>query len=99
MVDNGALKTTLGISMAVISSEHFMSAGLSSPWSVKKFAVTQKDRDEVWYYWKEAAIASMLFGIFVGWMLKDWWVIIASILTIVYYYWLYRDALGQDIKF
>ncbi len=92
-MDNGTLQRTLGISMAVISTEHFMSAGLSSPWSVKKFAQTEDDRADVWHYFWEAATASFIFGAFVAYMLKDYWVIVSSVLTILYYWYLYDDAL------
>lgn len=92
-MDNGTLQRTLGISMAVISTEHFMSAGLSSPWSVKKFAQTTADKEEVWHYFWEAALASFIFGAFVSYMLSDYWVIASSLLTIGYYYYLYDDAL------
>jgi hypothetical protein len=92
---NGRLKETLGMAVSVIGSEHFFSAGLSSPWSTAKFAISDKDKEEVWHYFNEAAYASMTFGIVVSYMLKSWYPIISSGLTLAYYRKLYKDALTR----
>lgn len=89
------LKNTLGLAVSVIGVEHFMSAGLSSPWSVAKFAETQEDKNQVWHYFREAASASMIFGGVISWMLKSWYPVIGSGLTVAYYYKLYKDALEK----
>ena len=45
------LKAALGLSVSMISSEHFFSAGMSSPWSVAKFAKSPEDKRQVWQLW------------------------------------------------
>lgn len=92
---NGKLRDTLGMAVSVIGSEHFMSAGLSSPWSTAKFAISDKDKEDVWHYFNEAAYASMTFGVVVSYMLKSWYPIISSGLTLAYYRKLYKDALSR----
>lgn len=92
---NGKLRDTLGMAVSVIGSEHFMSAGLSSPWSTAKFAISDKDKDEVWHYFNEAAYASMTFGVVVSYMLKSWYPLVSSALTLAYYRKLYKDALTR----
>ncbi len=44
---NDTLKKTLGMAVSVIATEHFMSAGLSSPWSVAKFAISDEQLDQI----------------------------------------------------
>ena len=92
---NGKLRDTLGMAVSVIGSEHFMSAGLSSPWSTAKFAISDKDKEEVWHYFNEAAYASMTFGVVVSYMLKSWYPLVSSGLTLAYYHRLYKDALSR----
>jgi hypothetical protein len=92
---NGKLRDTLGMAVSVIGSEHFMSAGLSSPWSTAKFAISDKDKEEVWHYFTEAAYASMTFGVVVSYMLKSWYPLVSSGLTLAYYRRLYKDALSR----
>ena len=92
---NGKLRDTLGMAVSVIGSEHFMSAGLSSPWSTAKFAISDKDKEEVWHYFNEAAYASMTFGVVVAYMLKSWYPLVSSGLTLAYYRRLYKDALSR----
>ena len=92
---NGRLKETLGMAVSVIGSEHFMSAGLSSPWSTAKFAISDQDKSEVWHYFNEAAYASMTFGLVVSYMLKSVYPIVSSALTLAYYRKLYKDALSR----
>lgn len=94
-LSNDSLKNTLGMAVSVISTEHFMSAGLSSPWSVAKFAETQEDKDQVWHYFNEAATASLIFGGIVSYMLRSVYPIGSSALTVAYYRRLYKDALEK----
>ena len=98
MVDeltNGNLKKMLGMSVSVISTEHFMSAGLSSPWSVAKFAISDEDKSQVWHYFWEASQASAIFSVITAYMLKSWYPIASSALTLGYYHKLYKDALSR----
>lgn len=92
---NNDLKSTLGLAVSVIATEHFMSAGLSSPWSVAKFAVSDEDKKEVWNYFNKAAIASLGFGALISYKLKSIWPVISSGATVVYYRNLYSDALSK----
>lgn len=92
---NDSLKKTLGMAVSVIATEHFMSAGLSSPWSVAKFAISEDDKQQVWHYFHEAAGASAIFSVITAYMLKSWVPIISSALTLGYYKKLYTDALGH----
>lgn len=92
---NDSLKNTLGMAVSVIATEHFMSAGLSSPWSVAKFAISDEDKQQVWHYFHEAASASAIFSVITGYMLKSWVPLISSGLTLAYYKKLYADALSK----
>lgn len=92
---NDTLKKTLGMAVSVIATEHFMSAGLSSPWSVAKFAISDEDKQQVWHYFYEAVYASAVFSVITAYMLKSWFPIISSGLTLAYYKKLYADALSR----
>jgi hypothetical protein len=92
---NDTLKKTLGMAVSVIATEHFMSAGLSSPWSVAKFAISDEDKQQVWHYFNEAVYASAVFSVITSYMLKSWFPIISSALTLGYYKKLYADALSR----
>lgn len=92
---NDSLKKTLGMAVSVIATEHFMSAGLSSPWSVAKFAISDEDKQQVWHYFNEAVSASAIFSVITAYMLKSWVPLISSGLTLAYYQKLYADALSR----
>lgn len=92
---NDTLKKTLGMAVSVIATEHFMSAGLSSPWSVAKFAISDQDKQEVWHYFYEAVSASAAFSVITAYMLKSWVPVLSSGLTLAYYRKLYADALSR----
>lgn len=94
-LSNDSLKNTLGMAISVIATEHFMSAGLSSPWSVAKFAISDEDKQQVWHYFNEAATSSTVFSAITAYMLKSWYPVISSGLTLLYYKKLYRDALAR----
>ena len=83
------------MAVSVIATEHFMYAGLSSTWSVAKFAITQEDKDQVWHYFYEATGASVIFSVITAYMLKSWTPLISSGLTLGYYRKLYADALSR----
>lgn len=91
----GALKSTLGMSMSVIGTEHFFSAGLSSPWSVAKFAQTLEDQKDVWHYFDESATSSLLFGSVLSLTLRSIWPVAGSLATTFYYKNLYKSALDK----
>ncbi len=94
MLEIAALKSTLGIAMSVVGTEHFMSAGLSSPWSTAKFAKTLEDKKEVDHYFSEAATSSLLFGGFLSYSLKSLFPIIGAGALVLYYKNLYNKALS-----
>jgi hypothetical protein len=85
MTDNGlqGVKNALGFGVSLIAAEHFISAGMSSPWSVAKFAETQEDADQVWKLFKEASIASIVSSVIIGWLLGDVEVFVWSVVGAV----------------
>jgi hypothetical protein len=71
MTDMQRLESALAFGISMIASEHFISAGLSSPWSVAKFAKCQKDKRQVWQLFAEAGAASLVSAAIIGWLLED----------------------------
>lgn len=90
-----AVESILGMALSIIGTEHFMSAGLSSPWSVSKFAQSLEDKDEVWHYFNEAGTASLIFGAALSYQLKTIWPLAGSGITVLYYKNLYNSALKK----
>jgi hypothetical protein len=74
------LKNALGLTTTVIASEHFISAGMSSPWSVAKFAQSDQDAKQVWKLFGEAMAASVVMAVVVSWLLGSWQVFFWSII-------------------
>lgn len=74
------LKNALGFGVSMIAAEHFISAGMSSPWSVAKFAKTQEDADQVWKLFKEASIASIVSSVVIAYLLGDREVLVWSLI-------------------
>jgi hypothetical protein len=73
------LKNALGFGVSLLAAEHFISAGMSSPWSVAKFAKTQQDQDQVWKLFYEAGAASVASAVVIAWLLRDWQVLFWSL--------------------
>lgn len=65
------LKNALGFGVTLIAAEHFISAGLSSPWSVAKFTESDEDERQVWKLFKEAGAASIASAAVIGFLLQD----------------------------
>jgi hypothetical protein len=65
------IKNALGFGVSMIAAEHFISAGMSSPWSVAKFAETAQDEAQVWKLFTEAGVASIASAAIIGWLLGD----------------------------
>jgi hypothetical protein len=63
------IQSALSFIASTLTAEHMISAGMSSPWSVAKFAKTQKDKDQVWQLFTEAIIVSAGISILTAWML------------------------------
>jgi hypothetical protein len=96
-----ALKDALAFSIAAIAGEHFLSAGLSSPWSVQKFSESEEDAAVVWRLFYHAAIASAVFAVIVGWMMHNGKAILyglgGSVLVSLLYYYEYKQALAGQL--
>jgi hypothetical protein len=73
------LKNALGFGVSMIASEHFISAGMSSPWSVAKFAKTDQDAAQVWKLFWEAAAASLVSALIIAYLLRDFEVLLWSL--------------------
>lgn len=65
------LRAALGFSVSAIAAEHFFSAGMSSPWSVAKFATTPTDQAQVWRLFWENILAGIAFAAVTGILLHD----------------------------
>jgi hypothetical protein len=70
MADNvQGLKNAMGFGISLLAAEHFISAGMSSPWSVAKFAESEQDAAQIWKLFSEAGAASLISAgimLFVG---------------------------------
>ena len=66
------LKNALGFGISLLAAEHFISAGMSSPWSVAKFAETDTDVAQVWRLFFEAGAASVVSSGVIAFLLRDW---------------------------
>ena len=99
MAENGQLRNALALSVSALSAEHVLSATLSSPWSVAKFAQTDDDRRQVWRLFKEAAVASFVFAAIVGFMLRSedsdalMWSIVGTLGIVAWVGWDYKRAM------
>lgn len=95
------LKAALGLSVSLIAGEHFFSAGMSSPWSVSKFAKTEQDQGEVWTLFWEAAAGSAVFAVAVGFLLGDGLAFLMSlagaVVIIAWMYWDYKRAMAGTL--
>ena len=95
------LKAALGLSVSMISSEHFFSAGMSSPWSVAKFAKSPEDKRQVWQLWGEAAGASLAFAVVIGVILGDMLSFVLSVAGAIavslWMWWDYKRALDGGL--
>src|SRR6266852_7014550 len=72
------LKNALGFGVSLIAAEHFISAGMSSPWSVAKFAKSEEDANQVWKLFWEAAAASVVSAVIIAYLLRDFEVFLWS---------------------
>lgn len=86
-----------GVGMSLISSEHFFSTFLSSPWTVEKFCETEEDREKIRKYYMLAVAASMATAFVLAHILKQPWPIIAAAILCVMYIYIYERALRGGI--
>jgi hypothetical protein len=91
------LEAVLVLGISAISAEHFFSAGMSSPWSVSKFATSDEDKRQVWRLFKYAAYGSIIFAVIIGLALggaKAFWYAVGGAGAITAWMWYeYREAL------
>jgi len=92
-----AIQTAAGIGMAVISSEHFFSTFLSSPWTTEKFAESEEDKAKVRKLYWIAVACSLVTAIILSIILKQWWPLVSAIILCVIYYATYERAMGKGI--
>jgi|SRR5271157_1201894 len=99
--DIQGVKNALGFGVSLIAAEHFISAGMSSPWSVAKFAKTQEDADQVWKLFTEAGIASVVSSVIIGFLLGDLevfvWSVAGAVAVMVFVGSEYRRALDGTL--
>lgn len=90
--DIKALKSALGLSVSMLSSEHIFSATLSSPWTTGKLTQTEQDESAFWQLFTEAAIASVAFSLVIGYLLHDMQALILSMIgTALIILWMWYD--------
>lgn len=86
-----------GIGMSVISSEHFFSTFLSSPWTVGKFVETEEDRRKIRKYYVMACISSLIVACVLAGILKQKWPIVATVILCIMYVSVYELAMRGKI--
>lgn len=90
-----AIATAAGIGMSLIATEHFFSAGLSSPITTRKFLSEQaEDRAEVQRAVHLAVVMSLVVGGIMSYILKQPWPLLAAVALVAFYYNEYMRALG-----
>lgn len=67
------VRSALAFGVSAISAEHFFSAGMSSPWSVSKFAESDEDKAQVWKLFWVGAGASAAFAVALAAILGNSW--------------------------
>jgi hypothetical protein len=65
------IKNALGFAVSALSTEHMISAGMSSPWSVAKFASSAEDKAQVSKLYREAMYASLVVTALTAWLLDS----------------------------
>jgi hypothetical protein len=97
MAEVGSLMDAMALGISMLASEHFFSSGMSSPWSVAKFATTEEDKAQVWHLFSEAAGASVITAIVLGLLLKDesafWWSVGGTVAIVAWMWYDYYRAL------
>ena len=89
-----AITTAAGVGMALISTEHFFSAGLSSPITTRKFLTSDEDRAEVRRALNLAAGLSLAASALIAKILKQPYPLLAAAALVTFYYSEYQRALG-----
>ena len=88
------IETAAGVALALISTEHFYSAGMSSPITTRKFLTEGEDRQEVQRAVSLASLLSLATGAFLSASLRNPWPILSSIGLVAFYNHEYERALA-----
>lgn len=95
------VKNALAFGVSLTAAEHFISAGMSSPWSVAKFAKDDKDAQQVWKLFYEAAFASVISAALIGFLLQDFeafmWGLIGAVGVMLFVGSEYKRALEGSL--
>lgn len=96
--DVAKLKQGLAFAIAAVASEHFFSAGLSSPWSTAKFTETDEDKRIIWKLFWIAAGSSAVFAVALALVLGNggktlFWSLVGSGAISAWMYWEYDQAM------
>jgi len=89
-VSNTALRTALGIGISAIATEHFFSASLSSPVTVKEL---KQNPETVRQAYAVAIIMSLMLAIVLSVILKNITPVITTIVILGVYIILYERAI------
>ena len=92
-----AIAVAAGVGMSIISSEHFFSTFLSSPWTTAKFAETEEDKAKVRKLYMMAVVCSLVSAAVLSGILKQTWPLVAAIILCIIYVVVYERALEGKI--
>lgn len=101
MVEVKRIIDALAIGVTAIAGEHWMSTCLTSPATARKFfADSEEGRATVKHYLNIAVAATIVFGVIMSYILKDWLAIATAVIISAVYYVIYLEAIGEiDIPF
>lgn len=92
-----AIELAAGVGISLISGEHLFSTLLSSPWTTKKFAITEAEKHEVRRLYITAIALTLLTAMVMAWLLKEIWCLIAALLLCLIYVSIYERALSGKV--
>jgi len=91
------LELSIGTVGAVITSEHFFSTLLSSPWTVTKFSETEEEKELVRRMYLLSSLFSMGFAVFISYLIKEKWPVIITFFLCVFYVVIYEKSLAKTL--
>lgn len=83
--------------MAIISSEHFFSTFLSSPWTTEKFAESEEDKQKIRRLYIMACVTSLIAAGILSAILDQWWPLLAAAVLCIMYIVIYERALAGKV--
>ena len=86
-----------GVGMSIISSEHFFSTFLSSPWTTAKFVETEEDKRSIRRLYMMATATSLIASAIIAGILKQWWPVIAAAVLSLMYILVYEKSMNGGI--